>query len=511
MRRSPWLLVAPSLGLLVASSLPLACGGDTPVKVSASATETSSASDTGGTTSTTAAGTTTTGVESTSTTLESTTFESTSAESTSAESTTAEPPRPVECESKPLDHAVDCPEPGCPITVDVEVRCKDHGFLDDGMRVAASPKAIYAASAAVDAWYLFAADEDGAGPVPDPPEGFGGSSIFLAIDAEGRLHAAANEDGAPKSSSVVTLADGVWSKEPIFSAPDGDYRLLNLDFDADGIAHAWVAGLVTHKSLTRADDATWTPTPGTNPGVQIGFAVAADGSSVGLGVQESDSTWQVQTLINGVPGVLGEPLLEGPPSPRVLGFTPGLGVEAPAFVFAVQTAAHIALLWPEGDGYVQVELPDTAMPIDECPDLPLEPSCEPESCYEHGVGVKGREMALARTADGALWVAYAVSRKNQLVSQSKKCDENECWCELSEGLDQGDATLHLVRVWPQSQVIEPVLTLEVPVLEPSFKDGFGLARAIDLHAHGSTLALGLVRRGTGSPWIRMLRIETAAP
>lgn len=427
------------------------------------------------------------------------------------------------CEITTAAHEACGPE--CPLTLDREVRC-GAGFAVAGLRVAPGASHTYLSATELDGAYLLELTAADGGVRADFPLHGEGVVLELALDGTGQLHAAADLTRSDGSTAPVSYPGGL-----TYARPDGDAFVTETVYDSaerytppydfdlapDGTAHLWFATydeLGTHGDAhaSRGADGTWTTGDANGVGEYPRWSLDADGQPVSFGIVEAAGGYK---LAYGPDfAQLGNPLD---------GFTPGRyrvthgpAPSAPAgavrFAAAIQEPSTVHVAWPDAQGFQDLSLPGTAAPSYVCaasfdPD-PNAPSC-PGNCQETASGLEYDAFAIARTADGGVWVAYVITHFDTTIGYELQCAEGYCWCSGLPQADASTAELFVLRFTPGVDQPTTVLALPIPrlaghdFLEGMWEDG----RIIDLRGFGSSVALALRLEDETGPYGRVMRFD----
>lgn len=427
------------------------------------------------------------------------------------------------CAAEPVDHSADCGE-GCPILFDARVTCDAYAFGDPGLRVApAANSTVLVTSSDESAWMMHLRDDGMDAQIL--PEVMSRKTIHLALDAEGTPVLAADTTQALGFEGGVTVLLG---EGPDFETEDvyeGDVfaPVFNTEMGSDGRLHVWFSSDPPEGRTESIRDANgeWTsrnaPVPGTS-GWQM-FTVDSDGESVGFDfVEGAAGTWSLAALSGGAtqtmsdfyPDYPGARVSVAPPP------MPPLEVEGPAYVTLVEHDDGLRVSWPTDDGFEEWPLEGTAPIAPTCVvEADDDGNCFPKSCTEVGTGVEPIWSAIARTSDGRVWAAWMRTNLDLDLTFTASCDpEVGCFCNSDVTRDDSWGELVLAEVDLETRELR-----EAFVLRDANPHGFGLfssedsARALDLRAWGSELAIGTRVRDEGifDPGaIRVLRVDTAS-
>jgi hypothetical protein len=325
----------------------------------------------------------------------------------------------------------------------------------------------------------------------------------LAVDGSGRLHAAVRTSGGRFSADddddlVHVVREGAsFTQEQVTGVPrdmlESASRPLAFEVAADGTPHILFGhgdskwDVLARKTaagaweVVAADSATYDP--GESPegywSSSFALTLAADGSPAMVGErgefnEESHAcVARLSATIAGEDGDLGgighcwdwsQWTVSRPP--------PQVAPNPPIHVGAIKGGEReLRLAWLPADGtldsFAEIILEGTRPATLQCPDfLPQEDDRCPDRCHETSSGVE--LGALARTLDGALWVAYVKTYYDVWVTYERDWDpDNEKHCrDRRASCDATTSDLHVLRLAPGSNIPQEMLRL--PVRGPIF-------------------------------------------
>lgn len=434
-----------------------------------------------------------------------------------------EPGSAPDCELIPGDHSALCGDEPCPIVDDVELHCNDIYLGNFGVGVAVDEQAAYAAVSGFDGAWLMSAVGD-QGELDVLPNDYSPAHIELTQDLEGALYLGNDRSrmvgGDYHSDIAFTLLDqpGMVA-ETLYSGVNEVPEVYGLEFDYQGRAHIWFEAKPFGGDLNqlgvrhgvRLDAASWWQNNALDQSSgYFDFGITPAGDPVTVSLEYEDGEYQLYAERLGQHDPLGDrlpfartPLLPELPKPEPL-------ATGPDYLALIGDEVGLQLVWPEIAGWSALPLPNTAPETSECV---LECPC-PTNCNETGTGVPGLGYAVARTSDGAVWVAWITRDEDIEFVVSEEEWDGDCLCQLSVASDHSTAALHLGRVDPQLLALEEKLTM--PIARPDVELWWKIGREIDLVAFGDRLGLvlRLYDEGDFSPQptkhLRLLGIDTAA-
>ncbi|MEO1271269.1 MAG: hypothetical protein AAFX99_24520 [Myxococcota bacterium] len=430
-----------------------------------------------------------------------------------------------ECTVAQVDHSAACDE-GCPITVDVRMRCDSSEFADPGLGVApsADDEGVYLVTSGSDHAWLASFYADGSSSVEPLPETFARNTHSIAQSPSGTLSIGADLTRGANYLGGVTyyepLSPGA-TEELVFDNPEKYTSVSDLEFDSDGVPHIWF--------LSDAPDErthAWKPLGGewqteraTLPGDSNSgwgrFTIATDRSPVAFNFdRDSDDGWSLWADGGDGPfaisSSLGRRLAWASPVPPPM---PALEVEGPRFAIFSQYESSFRVSAPNDDGgYDEILIASEPALTLSCTadyDDGTTATC-PAQCDELATGLDTGMVAVSRTSDGRWWAAWAVTTIDQTLTFEEDCHEDiGCWCARTGTLrDDSRGELVLAELDFATGETHEVLRLDSFVPNPSaWYDANQQAHALDMRAFGDQLALG-VRVASTSDEIRVLRIDT---
>ncbi|MDI1450753.1 hypothetical protein [Polyangium sp. 6x1] len=430
---------------------------------------------------------------------------------------------PVTCSFEVASHEDACPGASCPIVADVEVRCTEGMLLGSaGIRVVPAPAGTYLATSSVMATHFFEIRADGGRPVDGFPLKFiGHAPLLLAQDTDGAVLAVADQRvGGPNAESLMLVrTPGVgFTMEAITTREVGTLSPLDFEVNASGVRHVWNENAPLSK-----DNSLWTSPPNgmwseSNVGTRDRFTLDASGAPVwigrhvtdaGIALQYGDPPKDLGTPKPYDPNGLGNPL----PYRVTHGSPMALDPAAPPIVAVLQHDEGLRVVWPDGDSFGEILVPETAVPSYVCPpasELPGNPPCAPD-CHETATGIEHEAFAVTRTQDGAAWLAWVVHSLDYVHVYAETCFEgNLCFCDDGPPTDvKTKSELVLARVAPGASQVEKVLTLPIDRVSAfNYNVDFrGEARLVDVRAFGSEIAVGLRLEDDKGAKLRVLRIK----
>lgn len=462
---------------------------------------------------TTAATTDATMAATTAATTDATTAATTDATTDLAPTTDGETGHPVTCEVVAQDHAQACPQEPCLIAVDTEIRCDDAEFAAPGLRVTATPDAVWMVTSSSQDSIFHRLDGEGASRVTLPAN-FARETILLATAPTGAVQAVAftADDGI----THVGEADG-WEPSSV-----GGVELLDLEVALDDTPLVWTLDGPGQYSRISRVGGTWSAATAEAPaGVELEhFGFTREGLPLAVGVRFDGDSSRFVSRVEDVERELGEPLFSQvlayrlpPPTTPVQPLTPAsvaAAVQASDGIFAVYQPNL------EYEGWIALHVVTTPVLSPMCQGAGA-PPC-PGPCHDTAVGVEVGAFAFARTTKGYGWLAYVTTHNDRTIVYEPQDDpELGAYCQATVDSDQTTGVLHFYRVMFVGNTGWEEFTL--PVAAPALSDLFyeGAAgiratpRAVDLRSYGDSLALGLRTRGSdGAPFaVRVMRIETA--
>lgn len=440
-----------------------------------------------------------------------------------SESRSPDSPDPVDCTVTPVDHSASCPEP-CAITVDLQAVCDDLDYGLPGVRVAPAPDATWLVTTSNRDRMFFRTDASGTTREDSGlPPNLVRMETGLALTPDGALELVADITVPPNyEKGLIHAAFGgqEWSAAEVYDLPDKFVPFVGFEIAPDGARHIWVSGKEGKEihHLTQDASGAWHVDPTTVPEDRT-FTLTNDGRPVELWLAKAGVEEQLMTRIDGVDAALGSPIGGWdywPLRSYAVTHAPASAIGEPAIAAAILQPDGLRVAWPGGGSYQEIALPGTAaLQGEPCTGVAW-PPCPTEVCSESTEGVGKGTFAVARTADGTLWVAYSYMQRAVEAHYEENCDTpvGECECHYVVDKDVRSATLHLVRVPVSGGAPGEVLSMPIePVYtEGVFSGATSQGRAFDLRAFGQDLAIGLLA-GEGQDRygqrVRVLRIDTS--
>ncbi|HVI00724.1 MAG TPA: hypothetical protein VM869_18525 [Enhygromyxa sp.] len=408
----------------------------------------------------------------------------------------ADPPvegEPV-CATQVGAHAnAQCSSGPCPITNDVILAC-DREFTQLGLRVAAFDDEANLLSSSDERAMLLSSGSSGA-TFESLPIASLRQTALLARDGAGGLYAALavrQVEGGSEDGVILLRRDpSEWTPISIsVSEPGAPSLLFDLESVGNEVQYWHDGGLdwPQHSSyaISNAQAFSGSTYPIT-PGSWTHWTIGHDGAIVSLSFAKQGGVWQLGARrpdpdgveVLGIDSTIGDPVATCEP----LGYRPipptVLDVPAatlPSYAVVIQQLDGLHIAWPsDAQQYLELTVPGTALAGPEC-----------TSPAPSGLAMDG--FAAAQTADGRLWLAWV---------EVRPCDELDTLRLASFEFENGTLTEQL------ELDIDPLAPI-VRTVEPAN------ARAIDVRAWGSRLAIGLRTRGGEQPAsARLIQLDTS--
>ncbi|KYF63511.1 hypothetical protein BE11_05180 [Sorangium cellulosum] len=349
--------------------------------------------------------------------------------------------------------------------------------------------------------------------------------MSVALSPDGTAYVAADEtqawcDGDPGGVVFLPLAGSATEKQRVLGR-DGKYvPVWDLAMDSRGEPHIWFTmdapdGLA---HATRTPSGTWDVVPASRPGggEWTRFALAPDDAPLVFGFVPADpSAWQLTVLDGTTERSLGaptSPLEYDPIAPP----KPAGQATIPRFAAVVQHPDGLRLASAaEGDGFDETAIPGTAMPTYGC-DLgfggPAQDGC-PAACHEVTSGLEGAAFSAARTSDGDVWIAFAISHIDWTVAYEVQDVDVTATCVGNIAADASRGELRLVRVPAAGGAPEVALDLPLPAIagDSHSADSQWERPLVHVSAFGAEITVAVRTRASRSgPYtVRALRIDTS--
>lgn len=399
------------------------------------------------------------------------------------------------------------------VVLDVEVACTHTRFADYGARVALGEEAAHLAVGSFYDSFLFDVTATGATRDDDAPS-LPNTRPLLALDAAQRLLLGGTPGAVVDETIVIATRDATWSVTEFPS--ELSVYATDLDAAADGTAMLGGNGAQDWR-LVRDVEETWAvqAVPRHLETLQTRRALTPSGAPFTLLQRVADdySAWGTDLVISDAPArAVGETRTREPAA-MVPALAAGLALpeSAPMVVVASGHADGIAIDWVGQDEELHLVVPGTAERVDACPPLDDPFNTCPEPCEDSSRGLEPGTFAVARAADGGLWLATIDAEVDRTIESTWLCDETKGSCTCTqEQIDHGS------REWLRLFAID-IHGGEVTV-EPRFEHALDSRRAhgdgdIALSVQGTRVAIAVVVQtallGPGAGGVRTLVVETA--
>jgi hypothetical protein len=376
-------------------------------------------------------------------------------------------------------------EPSDPrVQFDVDVACDHTMFARYGVATAIADDAVFVATAGFEESWVFRVDATSATPVADAPR-LTQQRLFAAVDGDdGLLVAGLADDGR----LALARYGETWTTDAI-AIPGGTEELVDVDAAADDTPRAWLRDGENRWRVIGRGDAGWNVDPAAMPAgaVTPRFAIATTGDDVAathLYDLDADA-WRLGVRVGGAEEVLlGDATVEQPSAcipvrgDATVGLAPFTVLSARADALVIDSPTTPTTSLSIADSHA----------LDSTCDAHNGAECLPD-CHDVGDGRLDDAIAAARTDDGSVWVAWVHARIDRDLTYVESCDENKgsCWCDEEIEDDASSYTVRVVAVRPDGTV-EPAL--EIPLADDPCGDQIlAPGDALDLHAHGSRLAI----------------------
>lgn len=370
------------------------------------------------------------------------------------------------------------------VQLDVDVACDHTMFARYGVATAATDDAVYVATAGFEESWVFRVDATSATPLADTPR-LVQQRLLATLDDDGGLVVAGLANDGTLS---IARHSGAWSTHEI-EIPGGTEELVDLDAVDGRIARAWLRDGENRWRVVGRGEAGWNVEPAALPSgaTTPRFAIATSGDDVAAThVYDVDAdAWRLGARVGaGEDLVLGDATVEQPSAcipvrgDATDGLAPFTVLSARADALVLDSPATPSASLAIADSYA----------LDGTCDVHDGAACLP-TCHDEGDGRLDDAIAAARTEDGSVWVAWVHARIDRALEYVERCDENEgsCWCDEEIVDDASSYSVRVVAVRPDGAV-EPAL--EIPLVDDPCGDQIlAPGDALDLHAHGSRLAI----------------------
>lgn len=399
------------------------------------------------------------------------------------------------------------------VVLDVEVACTHTRFADYGAHVALGEDAAHLAVGAFYDSFLFDVTATGATRDDDAPS-LPNTRPLLVLDAAQRLLLGGTPGAVVDETIVIATRDATWSVTEFPS--ELSVYATDLDAAADGTAMLGGIGAQDWR-LVRDVEGTWAvqAVPRHLETLQTRRALTPSGAPFTLlqRVAEDYSAWGTDLVISDAPArAVGETQTREPAAVvPALAAALALPEAAPMVVVASGHADGIAIDWVGQDEERHLVVPDTAERVDACPPLEDPYNTCPEPCEDRSRGLEPGTFAVARAADGGLWLATIEADVDRTIESAWLCDETKGSCTCTQ-----EAVDHGSRQWLRLFAID-IHGGEVAV-EPRFEHALDSRRAhgdgdIALSVEGTRVAIAVVVQtallGPGAGGVRTLVVETA--
>jgi hypothetical protein len=392
-----------------------------------------------------------------------------------------------------------CPAGPCPIALDEVLNCND---TEMGVRVGAAPDATWLATSSTHDRLVYRLANGTEQRQDGVPAGFLGTTMSLALAADGSVHLGAADSDGP---TYAHFANGMWTSSILHD----NAQVVDLEVGSDGAPLMWIwtpnggyslATQGTAGAWTLADAAT--PVPFIDAGSNH-FTLASDGSIVALAFDLGVPTSiQLRALVGGVARSIGSPFAEDL-------LLPDYAVtSAPAPTAPTGPLFAVAIRHPDGVHVVGESAQAAETEVTVAGSMAATPTCWRTDgpcvgpCHETSSGMEAGAYALAWTADGVAWLVYVETHFDQTIRYTPGGD-NQQICIGVVSSDSSTGTLHVVRVALDGSAPEEALSM--PVDRP---DTRGNSPLIDARGFGKDLAIG-IRTGWKENAVRVVRIDTS--
>ena len=413
------------------------------------------------------------------------------------------------CDVAEGDHAAVCRGRGCPIALDLEIRCFDRDFASRGMSIAPTPDATWLAAGSFHTPMLFRADAGGVESIAGVVDEYTDTTLLMTQGPDGAPHIAVDavgDLGPGGELRHLALVDGAWTDE-VMVAADHLLWLIDVDVDSQGRVHAFFdESLATDYSVAILNGGTWTTHKLAAPGPWVHFVLGPDDEEIGLSAPDQ----QLQAFIGDQTVALGSPLPE-----FGVQYQAATGAPGPTLAAALQLGDALELAWWPDPAAVAVA--DTPAVGDACSGVDADgpdDTC-PGPCHDDAVGMFPDAFSFTRTADGVGWLAWIITHRDRDAHYQLSELEGDPFCLSILDRDDSFGVLHLARIAFAGPPVE-VLTLSVSdVAGYLYEDGYVNRRSpVVLTAFGTDLALALRLVGDEAPsqelpYARVLRIDTS--
>ncbi len=515
------------MAIFAALATTVSCGPGDPA-LTTSETDATGEPGTAGTDEPTSSATGTSDTPTTSTTVTTTTEEApTTGDDTGTTTEEEPPPPPAVCVVTPGDHTMAVCDGGvCPIGNDVELRCDGYNFAAPGVHAAATPDAMWLATAgeAEPMMYRVTAG-DVAERIAVPP-GFARQTIHLATGPQGDLHVA-TQVGLDENlqSNVIYLSEAGGFAEQVVHTKDGGAPIAGFQVGPDGMPRLFVFdGPDSYSEAASDGKGGWTLTPVTILDGGYGtprFGRDAQDRLLAADIREVKGLYRLGVEVDGALVNLGKGLNSLSASQHFVlaptaSPTPPVG---PPFAALYESAGGIEVGWPlGGDTSDAMKIPGFTQLEVTCneAEFPDEGTPCPGPCHETGLGIEHGTTSFARSPDGLAWATIVTTQLDYTVTYEltrEREDAGGAYCRGTISEDVSTSVLHVIRVTLDDTPPVEVLTLPMARLasEDTYAEFANSLIATHTHAFADSLAIGLRLRDTEPDRYvaRALRIELA--
>jgi hypothetical protein len=408
------------------------------------------------------------------------------------------------CVVEPAACYTTCARAGCLVTTDAEIRCADPYAARRGLRVTPSRLDTYVAIASDDETHVFEIGPDGTGAdIGAPLSGAFNNPLMLAVDGGYTLHAVGNGAGSDGGYAHATRSGGAWSRETVQPASP-TYAVSGAAFEIgpDEVPRVLLRSGPDEYTLARGGaGGQWTTDA---PDAWQDFTMDAAGAEVRFRTASTDSSLLLEARTANVT-LPGFPI----PNSRDFRVTHGLhrlNTAVPPFAVATYRDGGLRLAWPSATSYTELAIPNTQRAYASCTSSHDPTNCT-GTCDTQDYGVQNTAFSLARTDDGAAWLAYLVTRIDFTCHLGITGSDNITLCGCSSIDDRSVGELHVLRAPPDASPPVEVLVLPLePQLGGDLSDGLPLVHA---RAYRSEVAIAARVRGPNDrPKLRVLTLST---
>jgi hypothetical protein len=351
------------------------------------------------------------------------------------------------------------------------------------------------------------------------------SAPFLAVDADGSPHVlgqVAQPKGSGMRAPLVegTLAGAAWSELTVEDA----FRTFGFELGP------------ADRSFVHLEDTTGTMVLATQEGDGAPErAPLPDGVVGSLALDTNGEPFFVSADAAGLSvfdptggALLTQPFSEAPaivPVTAPAGQPPAItrGGSELALALLLGDGLHVVLADRAGQSTLDLPIPSSALPAFPCPSTPPESSnaacgeqCAPTCSFSgsglapasRGAGGTSKAFALARTSDGALWLAYVISALELDYTYTMQSGEGGCvFCRANGGVGTQTSVLHVARIAPDGSSWSEAMTVPVEGFVQPSHAGQAEVWAVGARAFGQRVAVAVSQRGTGALGVRVTTFD----